>query len=203
MKKYLIALAATTVFAAPALAVTPPNYQTATYGHDAVGLYAINANGQTFCRFGTLNHGQGNTNATVTTSGFGGANEGDGTFTMDIQNDNTDTVQYSSGQYNLDNVVCNTPFTVTVQSNNGGLKSAATTSDPAFAQLVPYTVNFAFDGLGGTNHAISTSAQTVISSNEARAGSAVLDIYTQASNMLVLQGGYNDTLTLSMTPTIS
>jgi len=201
MKKYLIAFAATSMMAAPAFAAAP-NYQTATYGHDAVGLYAVNANGQTFCRFGTSNTGHGNTNATVTTDGFGGANEADGTFTMDIQNDNNDTVQYSSGQYNLDNVVCNTPFHVTIQSTNGGLKAAAHTSDTAFAQLVPYTVNFAFDGLGGNNVPISTSSNTIISSNEARAGSAVLDIYTQASNMLVLQGGYSDTVTLSMTPSI-
>jgi len=203
MKKYLIALAATTIIAAPAFAANTPDYQTATYGHDGVGLYAVNATGQTFCRFGTDNHGVNHNNGVVTTDGFGGANEGDGTFTLDIQNDNNDTVQYASGAYALDNVVCNTPFTVTIQSTNGGLKSAATTSDPAFAQLVPYSVNFSFDGLGGTNHSISTSAMTLINSNEARAGSAALDIYTQASSALVLQGGYNDTITLSMTPTIS
>jgi hypothetical protein len=200
MKKLIIALAATAALATPAYAQV--NYQTATYGQDAQGWYSVNANGQTFCRFGTSNHGVNQTNGTVTTNGYGGANEADGTFTLDIQDDAHDTVQYSSGAYALDNVVCNTPFTVTVQSDNGGLKSAATTSDTAFAQLVPYSVNFSFDGLGGGNYPATTSAQTVITSNEARAGSAVLDIYTQASNLLVLQGAYTDRLVLTMTPSI-
>jgi hypothetical protein len=204
MKKYLIALAATTVFAAPALAVTPPNYQTATYGHDAVGVYALNASAQTFCRFGTDNTGSSNTGETVDTTGGGGATEADGTFTFThLQNPNTDTVQHVSGSYNLNNIVCNTPFTVTATSANGGLKSANTTSDTAFTQLVKYSIQFLFDGLLGSSiHPSTPGTQTLLVGHEARAGSGSLNIYTVASNDLLLEGGYSDTVTLSMTPNV-
>lgn len=201
MKKFMLALVAATTFATPAFAQV--NYGTATYGQDAQGWYQMNANGQTFCRFGTLNHGNGaSANSTVTATGFGGAQEADGTFTLDIQNDNNDTVQSAFGQYAMDNVVCNTPFTVTAVSDNGGLKAANTTSDPAFAQVVPYQVRFSFDGLTGTNVTVSTSSQTTLTGNEARAGAAALNVFVPASNLLVLQGAYSDRLVLTMTPNI-
>lgn len=205
MKKYLIALAATTVFAAPALAANAPDYQHATYG-DGTGWYALNATGQTFCRFGTLNHQNfGVGGGTVTTDGFGGAANADGTFTLDIQDPNNDTIKATGAQYGMDNVVCNTPFTVTAQSDNGGLKSAATTSDPDFAQLIPYTVSFGFDGIEGAvaaGHGSSTTPTTVMTSNEAHAGAAQLNVYVGARNQLVLQGAYSDRLVLTMTPNL-
>jgi hypothetical protein len=203
MKKYLIAFAATSMMAAPALA-DAPDYQTATYGHDAVGIYSHKADTHTFCRFGTDNVGSSNTGETVDTTGGGGATEADGTFNFThLQNPNNDTVQHVSGKYSLNNIVCNTPFTVTANSVNGGLKSANTTSDTAFATLIPYQIQFLFDGLLGANiYTVAQGNQNLLVGHEARAGAGSLNIYTQPSSKLVLQGGYSDTVTLSMTPNV-
>ncbi len=206
MKKIIMAAVASTVmFSGSAFAQiggpispsTPP-----TYGQDAEGWYAIQATGQRFCRFGTNNSGQNGANSVVTTDGFGGAAEADGTFTFDIQDDNNNTLQAASGSYRINNVVCNTPFTVTARSDNGGLQSTNTTNDSAFVELVKYTVTFQFENLTGSQTS-QTTAATLFSSPEARAGQATLTVATQANTtQLILQGAYSDKLTLTMTPTV-
>src|SRR5690348_2095647 len=128
MKKLLIALAASTVIATPAMAA---DWQGQTYGQDAVGLYDLKANVDTFCKFGTNTFGETVTNAVVTPGAPGTAAEGDGTYALDIQNDNDDTVQEAFGRFKFTNAVCNTGHELAVQSQNGGLKNNTTTSDTA------------------------------------------------------------------------
>ena len=197
MKKFLLMTAAVAATVSPAMAA---NWQGKTYGHDAVGWYTLNADVATFCRFGAEgNAGVNGTNSTVTTGGPGSAAEADGAFDLNIQNPNDDTVQEADGRYNIDYAVCNTPFGMTVNSANGGLETSATTSDNAFLSLVPYKVQFRFDGVGGTVDA--TQGTTLVdSSTEARAGSAHVTVRVPARDKLLLEGTYSDFLIASLVP---
>lgn len=200
MKKAILgAVFASTMLATPAFAA---DWQGRTYGQDAVGWYQLNANVDVFCRFGTENRGSEGQNATVTTSAYGGQNEADGRFDLDIQNDSDNTVQEAEGRYFIDNAVCNTPFEVVAASDNGGLRSENTTSDPAFIELVPYRVDFNFDGINGNAVTAGTAEQTILTSSEARAGSGALRVRVPARDKLVLEGGYSDKLVLTMRPTL-
>ena len=203
MKKLIFAaMAASTLLSTPAMA---RNWEDLTYGHDAVGIYDVNSTVGQFCKFGAQNNsGTGITNATVTTgnSEGGTAAEADGTFTLNIQDQQDDTVQAAEGRYNIDYAVCNMGFDMTVNSQNGGLKTTASTSDPAFTELVPYNVAFVFDGIGGDVHHISTGDTLVASSTEARAGGAHVTVKVRDSGELLLQGTYSDVLTASVTPTV-
>ncbi len=201
MKKFLtIAMASSVLLAAPAAAQTAWTGQ--TYGKDAEGWYQLSANNTTFCKFGTVNTPQGNQRTTVGTA-FSGYSEADGAFVFDIQNDDDNTVQQANGEYIYNNFVCNQAFTVNASSDNGGLKSDNTTSDPAFVELVPYQVDLVLDGINGTDIAASTQSQQLISSSQAQAGGGVLYINVPARDELVLQGAYRDTLRLTVTPNAS
>ena len=129
----------------------------------------------------------------------GSAGEADGTFNLNIQDPNDDTIRFSEARYDIDYAVCNTPFGMTVNSANGGLETSATTSDNAFLSLVPYKVQFRFDGVGGTVDA--TQGTTLVdSSTEARAGSAHVTVRVPARDKLLLEGTYSDFLIASLVP---
>lgn len=196
MKKFLLMTAALAATISPAMAA---NWQGKTYGHDAVGWYQLNASVQTFCRFGTANTGGATTNATVTPGAPGSAGEADGTFNLNIQDPNDDTIRFAEARYDIDYAVCNTPFGMTVNSAKGGLETTASTSDNAFLSLVPYKVQFRFDGVGGTVDA--TQGTTLVdSSTEARAGSAHVTVRVPARDKLLLEGTYSDFLIASLVP---
>lgn len=200
MKKAILgAVLASTMFATPTFAA---NWQGRTYGQDAQGWYQLNADVAVFCRFGTENRGSEGVNALVDTNAYGGANEADGRFNLDIQNKSDNTVREAEGRYFIDNAVCNTPFQVVASSDRGGLDAENTTSDPAFIELIPYRVDFNFDGINGNAINISTSEQTILTSGEARAGSGTLRVRVPARDKLVLEGGYSDKLVLTMRPTL-
>ena len=198
MKKFLLMTAAVAATVSPAMAA---NWQGKTYGQDAIGWYQLNASVQTFCKFGTDNAGGATTNATVVAGAPGSVGEADGTFNLNIQDLNDDTVQAAEGRYDINNAVCNTPFDMKVDSANGGLKTNATTSDNAFLSLVPYKVQFRFDGVGGTVDA-TPGPQTVGSSPEARAGSAHVTVRVPARDKLLLEGTYADFLIASLVPNV-
>lgn len=199
MKKIVLAALAASVLATPAAAQS--QWQGKTYGQDAVGWYDLSAQVNTFCKFGTSNRGASLSNSTVDTNAYGGANEADGRFVFDIQNDNDNTVQGAQGRYDIDYAVCNTPFTMTVQSTNGGLKSANETSDEEFIELVPYNVHFIFDGIGN-EITVNNTAQTVGTSNEARAGNGQVWVRVDPRDDLLLQGSYTDKLIVSVLPNL-
>ena len=200
MKKLMLAaLAASTLLSTPALAA---DWQGKTYGQDAVGWYDINATVSTFCRYGTDNSGINGTNATVTPGAPGSASEADGTFNMNIQNPNDDTVQSATGTYNIAYAVCNTPYDMTLNSANGGLLSNTSTTDPAFIENVPYNVTFGFDGISGPATPIKQGSQTVAHSSEAHAGQASVNVQVPAQDKLLLQGTYSDVLYASLVPTV-
>ena len=96
MKKLIFsAMIASSVLATPAMAA---NWQGKTYGQDAWGIYQVNADVASFCKFGTANSGVAVTNGTADTNYLGGAHEADGRFMLDIQDPNDDTVRAASAE---------------------------------------------------------------------------------------------------------
>lgn len=200
MKKFLMIAVATVAVSTPAMADT---YKGKTYGQDAIGWYEINASVQGFCKFGTQNSGGNNAvNGSATAGAPGTTAEADGRFTLDIQDNNDNTVQAASARYNIAYAVCNSPFDMTLHSQNGGLKNNATTTDNEFTSLVPYGVDFEFDSIGTAVYPILAGTNEVGSSNEARAGSAKIRVAVRASDDLLIQGSYSDHLTASLVPNV-
>jgi hypothetical protein len=202
MKKLIFAVAAaSTMLATPALADT--NWQGKTYGQDAWGVYQVSSTVTSFCKFGTDNSGGQGVNGSADTNYLNGAQEGDGSFSLNIQNTSDDTVQAANATYNIAYAVCNSPFTMQLSSNNGGLKASQTTSDGAFIENVPYNVKFAFDG----NHANANSSdivgfQTITAVDEARAGPASVEVLVNPHDKLLLEGTYSDILQARLSPNL-
>jgi|SwirhisoilCB1_FD_contig_31_14153448_length_744_multi_5_in_0_out_0_1 hypothetical protein len=199
MKKLVFAALAASTLSTPALAA---DWQGLTYGQDAWGIYTVNANVASFCKFGATNNvGVNGNNSTVTVTS---ESEADGNFALDIQDVNDDTVKAADGEYDIGYAVCNQPFDMQLSSQNGGLLSDTSTSDPAFIENVPYQVKFAFDG----NHAnanssgLSSSFTTITSVTEARAGAAHVQLLVNAHDKLLLEGTYADVLQARLSPTI-
>lgn len=202
MKKYLLAAAAVAVLSSsPAMAL---DWKNKSYGQDAVGWYDLKANVQSFCKFGTDNEsGNLNFRTTVVPGAPGSTAEADGTFTFDIQDPDDNTVRLANGNYDINYAVCNSPFSMKVTSTNGGLKSDQTTSDTAFIQKVDYIVTFAFDGkIGLSTSAAAVSGNTVATSNEARAGSATVNVTVPPRDKLLLEGTYSDRLVAELVPNL-
>jgi hypothetical protein len=200
MKKFLILASVPSIFAfaAPAAA---QDYRTMTYGQDAIGVIQLEANVGSFCRFGSVNTAasRNNTGSTAETTN---ASEADGRFVLNIQNPNNNTIKDADAEYFYKDFTCNSAFTVSAVSQNGGLKSNNTTSDPAFTSLVRYNIDGGFDGIAAGARAIPAAGQptTLISSNEARAGDGSIFVGVIKENKQLLQGAYNDTLTITMAP---
>ncbi len=204
MKKFLLALATTSVLAAAPAAAQ--NYSQLTYGQDAIGIINLEASVGRFCRFGTVNTAGSRNNAANGGNSQGlttNASEADGRFILDIQNPNNNSIRAADAEYFYENFTCNSAFTVTAVSQNGGLKSNNTTSDPAFTSLVRYNIDGGFDNLGAGARAIPGPGvpTTLITSQEARAGNGSIFVGVIVENKQLLQGAYNDTLTITMAPT--
>lgn len=202
MKKLLMMTAAAVVVSSsPAMAA---DWKGKDYGQDAVGWYDLKADVETFCKFGTDNDaGNLNLRTTVTPGAPGSAAEADATFNFDIQDPDDNTVRAANGIFNIDYAVCNTPFAMKVTSTNGGLKSSQTTSDTAFIQKVDYLVTFFFDGkIGLSTSAGAVGGNTVASSNEARAGSAAVNVTIAPRDKLLLEGTYSDRLVAELVPNV-
>lgn len=199
MKKFLMIAVAAAAVSTPAMADT---YKGKTYGQDAIGVYDIKASVQSFCKFGTQNTAGTSTNGVTTAGAPGTTAEADGTFTLNIQDPNDDTVRAANGRYDIAYAVCNSPFNMTLSSQNGGLKNNATTSDAEFTSLVRYGVNFEFDAIATSVTQMPQGTHTVGTSTEARAGSAKITVNVLASDDLLIQGNYSDRLTASLVPNL-
>ena len=199
MKQFLMIAVAAAALATPALA---QDNRGRTYGEEAEGWYDLNADVQSFCKFGTQNSAGAAVNATVVAGAPGSTAEADGTFMLDIQDPNDDTIRPARGRYDIAYAVCNSPFDMTLTSQNGGLKNDATTSDDEFTSLVLYGVDFNFDGIESSTYPMPAGVHTVESSLEARAGSARIRVNVRASDNLLLQGVYADRLTAALVPNL-
>jgi hypothetical protein len=201
MKKLVFAALAASTIATPALA---QNWQDKTYGQDAWGIYQVTAKVDGFCKFGTANTGGSGTNgSSADTNYLGQANEADGRFRLDIQDNSDNTVQATSAQYDIAYAVCNSPFQMQLASDNGGLKSDAQTSDNAFIELVPYRINFRFDGEVADKRSDELSGFTDVTYvNEARAGAAHVRVSVAARDKLLLEGTYSDRLQARLSPVL-
>lgn len=194
MKKFMILALASSAMVATSAQASPG------ITADAVGQFALSADVDTYCLFGENNSfNQGNNVVEASgdhSQGYAGA---DGKVVFDIQSDNN-TVQNASINYRIGSVICNAPFDVTAQSLNSGLTNTTnTTTDTDFTGDVDYLVRFDLDGDEGT--AVEAApAMLLFPSDEARAGPGRVRLRVPATNQLLLEGAYTDTLTFRMTP---
>jgi hypothetical protein len=192
MKKLMVlALVSSAMVATPAAAADV----------DAIGQYALSAEVESYCVFGQDDNSWVNQNNVVVadgnhSQGFAGA---DGAVEFDIQAPDN-TVQAASATYRIDNAVCNEAFNITVASNNGGLQTSASTNDDDFTDNVDYTARMTFDGDEGPTITVASGTQPLYNSSEAKAGPARLRLRVPASNDLLLEGSYEDILTMIMQP---
>ena len=177
-----------------------PTWQGKTYGQDAISVNQLNAPVETFCKFGATGNGGLTSNVTNATQG-GSAAEADGAFTLAIQNSSDDTVKSATGTYKIPNAVCNKAFTMSLKSNNGGLKNPAQ-GDSNFLQTVEYKADFNFANIATTEKTSGqiTSTTQVGSSTMARAGEATITVTVEAQDKLLIAGTYSDILTATISP---
>lgn len=198
MKKILMAALAVSTIAAPAMAQT---WQGKTYA-DGIATYDINAEVDTFCKFGSSgNYAAGLINTTDADRAISLA-EGDRTFNVALQDPNDNTVRSSAGSFVFPNAVCNTPYEVTARSTNGGLKHTEITSaESAFLTTVPYNFNFVFGGTNlGTKPAVAGTEQALVDGTAAHAGFAEFRFLIPAQDRLLLEGDYTDTVQVVLKP---
>jgi hypothetical protein len=201
MKKFLLAGAAIALIAGPAAA---QNWQAQSYGNDGAAWWAVGADVDTFCK---LNAAAPSINAyrSVATPGANGqggsAANSDGTLILDIQEPATNTIQNASAFITYANSQCNTTFTVTGNSLNGGLRNTETvTTDPAFVALVPYNVGVQFGAQNTGGAAAAGNFSLNWTPQQATAGDFRFSVDVPAANRLLLEGEYNDFLKVTMAP---
>lgn len=192
MKKLMIAaLTATALMSTPAFAQT----------RDGIGQFALSAPIATFCEFGTVGNSFTQANSAGVSGdhseGFAGA---DGRVVFGLQNTANNTVNAAFARFVIPTVICNTAFSVSANSVNGGLKTAQTTSDTDFTSLVNYNVDMKIDGIGNAPTQVAVGDQTLFTSPEARAGAGQITIDVPPSSKLLIEGTYLDTVTFTMTP---
>lgn len=206
MKKFLMITAAALV-ASPAAAQTSSTWQGQTY-EDGFATYQITAPVNSFCKFGATGNqtvlGQNAQNGGSINNGVNPG--GDAAFTFDIQNDNDNTVQRADARFDFARFVCNSPFTVTATTTNGGLlNSSQSTTDEDFLERVPYKVLYTNENNPGSgNYTTISGPGTVLlqNSSQATAGAANFSIQVDPIDKLVLQGTYSETILLTMAPTV-
>lgn len=203
MKKFVMLAAAAAAFsAAPASAQT---WQNQTY-EDGFATYRLTASNASFCKFGS----SGNATVNGPNSSAGGTINngvnpgGDAAYVFDIQNDNDNTVQAADAAFDFARFVCNSPYTLSATSANGGLQSTQTTSDDDFAQNIPVYLGARLDTAeyAAVDFTPGNRSQRIGESTEARAGTARIFFGVRAMDKLVLQGTYQDTLTLTLAPNL-
>lgn len=199
MKKILLAAAALSTLAAPAMAQT---WQGRTYA-DGIASYDIKGQVPTFCRFGAQGNGAaGLENATDSERSISLA-EGDRTFNItNLANPNDNTVQAAAGSFVFQRAVCNTGYTISARSTNGGLKhTSIQTAAAPFITTVPYTFNMNFGGGNqGTKPAVAGTNQVLVDNGTAHAGAATFRFLLSAQDSLLLRGDYQDTVVVTLAP---
>ena len=198
MKKVLLIAAALSTMAAPAMAHT---WKGKTYA-DGIATYDIKGEVPTFCRFGSQeNHAAGLENTTDAARAISLA-EGDRTFNItNLASPSDNTVQAAAGSFVFKRAVCNTGYTISATSTNGGLKhtSIATTTAP-FLTVVPYSYNVDFGAGNQGTKVASTSPQTLVDNGAAHAGTATFRFLLAAQDSLLLKGDYQDTVVITLAP---
>ncbi|MDQ2878643.1 MAG: hypothetical protein M3R41_06170 [Pseudomonadota bacterium] len=202
MKTILLsAVALSMVAASPAFAAVNPD-------RDGIGTYVITGSASNYCELGPV-AGEGgqaaglNTTVDASSNGSYGFNTSDATIHItQLQSDNNDHAKAWKASLNMRRSICNTAYTVTANSSNGGLQyQGQTTGGSNFATNLPYTVAVNFAGTHGT--ASSTDAHgndyNLISSNNATAGDFKLTFSDTADNShYLLAGDYTDTVVVKL-----
>lgn len=124
-----------------------------------------------------------------------------------IANPATDTVRATSVDlgFALD---CNNPVRVRLSSNNGGLETAVSTSDPAFLRTVSYDATVHLPGMPSVLRCRSRDMTPALAACQADTATAVasgagrIAVTVPAQDGLLLAGTYRDRVTLTITPVL-
>lgn len=143
-------------------------------------------------------------NLSVATQGSNNnANFANGLITIqDLIDQGTANVKAASVQITFDYVMCNYKATISLGSQNGGLKPAEAVDDPgnSFLKKVDYTISGSWAGfaLPVLNTATSTTGVITKEADGARRGQLVLNITTTDSTLPLVAGQYRDFVVLKV-----
>jgi hypothetical protein len=172
-------------------------------GVGTTASYALTGNAAVFCQLDTAdasNRAVG-TNVTITTNN-GSAS---GTVAIDKFQGPNDFANAWFSHIDLSNSICNTNYSVTAKSTNGGLKNP-TSANPGtqFTNKEDYSIKVAFGSNSGTTQASSATAGsgvTLISNGDPAKGDFYFEFNGAADNSkALLAGTYTDNVVITMTP---
>jgi hypothetical protein len=220
MKKILMLSAALAIVASPVLAasrdysgtyVGAPTYSGYNPGLKASGPtsngvgttanYTLTGNAAVFCQLDTAdasNRAVG-TNVTITTSN----GTSSGTVAIDQFQGPNDFANAWFSHIDLTNSICNTNYSVTAKSLNGGLKNG-TSANPGtqFTNKEDYSIKVAFGKNSGTTQASSATAGsgvTLIGNGDPAKGDFYFEFNGAADNSkALLAGSYQDAVLITM-----
>lgn len=206
MKTVLLSAAAlATIVSAPAMAA-PVNHS----GGDGVATYYISGSASDYCVLGqaTAAGTSGGHNVTVdttsaNTSGYNGTTSDALIAITQFQNTNDHAASWRA-VLNLRHSVCNTAYTVTANSENGGLQYQGTQNGgDDFFKKTSYTVEADFGGKSGNPKTAASlkNGGTLLNSNRASSGDFKLTFDGAADNSrYLLSGDYTDRVVVTMSP---
>ncbi len=181
------------------------------------GEYASNwdirAAARDYCFFGSANARSAGTGANVTLNVLPGGMSDDGAVSGDASDGLINVEQFQgpgdrqiawSAHLTLPGSVCNTNFSVTVRSTNGGLHNSQGSSTAKFTNRVDYRVAISFDGNSGAVNASSTreKATTVLNGAPSSEGDFNIDFTSVDTAQLLIAGQYRDEVYIVMRATV-
>lgn len=97
------------------------------------------------------------------------------------------------------NVACNAPSILQVSSLSGGAKNAGSAGG-GFTNTIHYTATASWNGAQATVDTSSSATGTPVNVGTANSGPLGVSITPLANTLPLLQGGYSDTLRVTLTP---
>lgn len=203
MRTLMVSVAALGLMAGNASAF---DWTSVSYGHDAAAWWAVESSADPICLSGHSTDGGSSLNASVVpgANGIGGTSvETDGTVTFDLQGVN-DTILAATARIESERALCNTSFTINVQSNNGGLYNpdGAPAALP-FLSTIPYDIRASFEGVVVNTDSASATGAGVTSAASGGPGAGTFRIRLDvdaANNRLMVAGDYDDFLRVTIAP---
>ena len=182
-------------------------------GGDGVANWYIYGSAASYCTFGKTGTSDqfGGTNVTINTQSEGASGNAsynghtsDGSIFINQLQGPNDRANGWSAFLQLPNSICNSSYTVTAQSTNGGLlNNASYGGDAAFTPKLDYQVQVGFAGHTSTNVNASNlvgSPQTLVNSTQANAGNFTMTFTSVSDTHYLLAGNYTDNVLITLAP---
>lgn len=197
--------------AAIAMVASAPALAAAKSGDNGIGTYEITGTAASFCVLGPVaanSVGGGTRNATIdyithNSAGYAGGTS-DAMVNITKLQDENDHADAWRAVINMHHSVCNSAYTVTASSANGGLQYQGQESGGAdFVKKLDYTLQANFGGHTGTPKTATNmhNGARLLHSNQAGSGVFKLIFDGSADNsQYLLSGDYSDTVVVTLSP---